>query len=158
MVTFILTSLLVDRNGDTELDIHDPLRGDVSAPGQLPHPRIIALLGLIRDPSGLPLWRDSQGTIVIQQLAWSDPKQHDDRSTRYFAKGDELLMRRSAIAQILDAYGLDLITEINFNRRIGEECYGLSKEKKRERDYNRIILYRHEGKIEASTRGLGRWA
>lgn len=155
---FILTSLLIDRNSDTELDIHDPLRGEVSAPGQLPHPRIIALLGLVRDPSGLPVWRDAQGVVVIQWLAWSDPKQPDDRSTRYFAQGDELLFRRSAIAQILDAYGLDLITEINFNRRIGEESYGLRKDKRREREYNRIILFRHDGKIEASTRGLGRWA
>lgn len=155
---FILTSLLVDRNGDTELDLHDPLRGHVSAPGQLPHPRIIALLGLVRDPSGLPLWRDGQGAIVIQRLAWSDPKQPDDSSTRYFAQGEDLLIRRSTIAQILEAYGLDLITEINFNRRIGEESYGLSKDKKREREYDRIILFRHDGKIEASTRGLGRWA
>ena len=70
----------------------------------------------------------------------------------------ELLFRRSAIVQILEAYGLDLITEINFNRRIGEASYALKKDKKREREYNRIILYRHDGKIEASTRGLGRWA
>jgi hypothetical protein len=155
---FILTSLLVNRNGDTELDLHDPLRGHVSTPSPLPHPRIIALLGLVRDPSGLPIWRDRQGVVVIKWRAWSDPKQPDDGSTRYFAQGEELLIRRSAIAQILEAYGLDLIAEITFTRRIGEETYALSKDRKRSREYDRIILYRHDGKIEASARGLGRWA
>ncbi|WP_296708602.1 hypothetical protein [Tistrella sp.] len=155
---FVLKSLLVDWNGGTELDIHDPLRGEVSASGQLPHPRIVALLGLVRDPSGLPVWRDPKGVVTVQRVAWSDPQQPDERASRHSAQGKELLFRRSAIVQILEAYGLDLITEINFNRRIGEASYALKKDKKREREYNRIILYRHDGKIEASTRGLGRWA
>lgn len=155
---FVLKSLLADHHGDTELDIHDPFRGEVSASGQLPHPRIIALLGLVRDPSGLPVWRDPNGAITVQRVAWSDPKQPDERASRHFAQGEELLFRRSAIAQILETYGLDLITEINFNRRIGEASYALKKDKKREREYDRIILYRHDGKIEAGTRGLGRWA
>ncbi len=155
---FVLKPLLADHHGDTELDIHDPLRGEVSASGQLPHPRIIALLGLVRDPSGLPVWRDPKGVVTVQRAAWSDPKQPDERAYRHFAQGEELLFRRSAIAQILETYGLDLITEINFNRRIGEASYALKKDKKRECEYDRTILYRHDGKIEASTRGLGRWA
>jgi hypothetical protein len=155
---FVLKSLLVDHHGDTKLDIHDPLRGEVSASGQLPHPRIIALLGLVRDPSGLPVWRDLSGIVTIQQVAWSDPKQTEERASGHFAQGEELLFRRSAIAQILKAYELDLITEINFNRRIGEVNYALKKDKKREREYDRIILYRQDGRIEASTRGLGSWA
>lgn len=155
---FVLKPLLADHHGDTELDIHDPLRGEVSVSGQLPHPRIIALLRLVRDPSGLPVWRDPNGIVNVQRVAWSDPKQPEERASRHFAQGEELMFRRSAIAQILEAYGLDLITEINFNRRIGEASYALKKDKKREREYDRIILYRYDGKIEASTRGLGRWA
>lgn len=71
---FVLKSLLVDNHGDTELDIHDPLRGEVSASGQSPHPRIVALLGLVRDPSGLPVWRDPSGVVITHRIAWSDPK------------------------------------------------------------------------------------
>jgi len=71
---FVLKSLLVDNHGDTELDIHDLLRGEVSASGQSPHPRIVALLGLVRDPSGLPVWRDPSGVVITHRIAWSDPK------------------------------------------------------------------------------------
>lgn len=155
---FVLKPLLADHNGDTELDIHDPLRGEVSASGQLPHPNIIALLGLVRDPSGLPVWRDPTGVVTVERVAWSDPKQPDERASRHFAQGEDLLFRRSAISRVLETYGLDLITEVTFNRRIGEVSYAHKKVKKHEREYDRIILYRHDGKIEASTRGLGRWA
>jgi hypothetical protein len=155
--SFVLKSLLIDRRGDTELDRHDPLRGEVTATSQLPHPRVVTSLQLARDPSGLPIWRDRNGVIVIQAHAWSDPVAAPGRS-RDSARGEQLLVRRDALRHLLAEERLDLIVELTFTRRIGEPSYGRKKDKTREREFDHLIILRHDGSIEARTRGLGRWA
>jgi hypothetical protein len=155
---FVLKSLLVDRRGDTELDVHDPLRGEVTATSQLPHPRVVASLELTRDPAGLPVWHDCHSMIVIEARAWSDPASSGAHTSREAVSGEQLLIRRDALRRLLAQEGLDLIINLTFTRRIGEPNYGRKKDSAREREFDHLIIVRHDGALEARTRGLGRWA
>lgn len=155
---FVLKSVLVDRHGDMALDKHDPLRGSVAETGQRPHPRIVALLGLRRDAAGLPVWRDPDGDVVIEANAWSDPSLPERGQPRDASEGERIRIRRTALKQILEAEGLDLIINLTFSRRIGESNYGRKKDKTREREFDYLVVLRHDGSIDAGTRGLGRWS
>jgi hypothetical protein len=154
---FVLKSILVDHSGDIALDIFDPLRGEIGATDQLPHPEIVELLGLIRDGSGLPVWRDQHGVEMIKARAWSDPARQEQQSQRNFVQGEELLFRRTAVARILEAYQLDMITEVTFNRQVGESSYGKKKDRKREREFDRLFIFRRDGTVESRTYDLGNW-
>lgn len=125
---------------------------------QGPHPRVVALLELQRDPSRLPAWRDSGGTTVIEGSGWCDPEPLRSHDAEGAASGDRLRIRRDALLRVLAHEGLDLIINLTFSRWIGERDYGQKKDRSREREFDHIILLRHDGTIEARAGNLGRWA
>ncbi|WP_448203981.1 hypothetical protein [Azospirillum sp. sgz302134] len=153
---FVLASLLVDRDGETGLDRHDMLRGEVDAPSQLPHSRVIEALALTRDPTGLPIWRDGAGTPIIRSLSWSDPMRAEHEHYGSFGNGTRLMMRRESLAQLLDQEGLDLLTNLTIRRRSGNDSEGWT-EANTEREFDYIIIFRADGTIEARQGDLGRW-
>lgn len=153
---FVLKPLLADQHGDTELDIHDELRGDVTAPSQLPHRRVLKQLAIFRDLSHRPIWRDTNGETIIFGRAWSDPVRSARERYGDFVSGDELVIRRDALRRVLELEGLDLITNLTITRRIGEPSYARNT-KTKEREFDHIIVFRHDGTIEAQQGNLGRW-
>ena len=155
--SFVLKPLLVDHRGDTELDIHDPLRGATTAPSMLPHPCVVAALGLVRDAASLPIWRNAAGEQIIISQAWSDPIRDERSSRQDVVSGETLLIRRNALAVLLANEGLDLITELSFTRRIGEREYGRKKDKSKNREFDILLVFRADGRIETREGNLGRW-
>jgi hypothetical protein len=155
---FRMKALLRDHNSDRELDTHDRFRGELSATSIEPKKWALDALGLVRAIDGRPSWIDSSGKSVIKSINWSDEGEYTQSNHRdYHLYGGRLLIRRSALMGLLDQEGLDLAVELTIRRGDGDRQRSNSKGQGEETEYDRIILFRQDGKIEATGKRLGRW-
>lgn len=154
---FKLRAILRDCDTETELDQHDRFRGDLTRPSIVPREWILELLGLIRCHEGYPRWLDQDGMVAIQDRAWSDNANYSDRSDfRYRVHGHRLMIRRDKLKELLDKTKLDLAVELTMRRGIGKD-YRHSGGKEEETEFDRIIIFRQNGRIEATGKHLGTW-
>ena len=155
---FILKSVVVEGRTETALDVKDPLRAEVTAPRQLPHPRLLEALQLLQDPSGLPIWRAVNGSVVLENRAWSDPIRNERSAKKDFGSGETLLIRKTALRRLLADLNLDLFCEISITRRLGERSYGEPESTFQERRFDQLLVLRGDGSIDAGEADFGSWA
>lgn len=154
---FTLRAILHDCNTETWLDEHDRFRGDLTRPSIAPRDWILELLGLNRCPQGYPRWLDQEGMVAIQDRAWSDDANYSDRSDfRYRVHGHRLLIRQDKLKELLDKSELDLAVELTMRRGIGKN-YRHTGVKEEETEFDRIIIFRQNGRVEATGKRLGSW-
>lgn len=156
--SFRMKALLCDINTDRELDTHDRFRGELSSISIGPKKWVLDALGLVPAPDDSPRWVDPSGADVIKSINWSDEGQYDERSHReYHVYGGRLLIRRDALMRLLNQERLDLAVELTMQRGEGDTHGNRSKGQTEETEYDRIILFRQGGQIEATGQRLGRW-
>lgn len=154
---FTLKAILRDRNTEASLDEHDRLRGDLGPPSIEPLSWVIDALKLTPCPLGQHRWYDQGGAIAIESRAWSDDAQYGNSPDfRYRAHGRRLLIKRDTLMQLLDKIKLDLAVELSMRRSIGENRRYTGVEKE-ENEFDRILIYRQNGRIEATGKRLGSW-
>lgn len=158
MPDFFLKPLLRDNEGDARLDTNDPLRGTVTGKGPMLLDSIVDLLKLVPGASGDGALRDARDQIVVHRRSWSDAKPPNRRMSEDAVEGSDLWIRRSAVRRIIEETGLDLIIELTFNRRIGEPSYDRKKDESRERETDRILIFRSDGRIDGGPDDLGHWS
>jgi len=154
---FTLRAILHDCDTETGLDQHDRFRGDLTRPSIVPRNWVSKLLRLSRCPQGFPVWLDQGGRVAIQDCAWSDDANYSDRSDfRYRVHGHRLLIRRDKLRELLEQTELDLVVELTMRRGIGKD-YRHTGVKEEETEFDRIIIFRRDGRIEATGKRLGNW-
>ena len=154
---FMLKAILKDCNTESSFDEHDRWRGDLGPPSIEPMRWVLETLKLTPCSSGQHRWHDSFGVITIENRAWSDDAQYGNSPDfRYRVHGRRLVIRRSALRHLLNEMKLDLAVELTMRRSIGENRRYTGVEKE-EVEFDRIIIYRQNGRIEATGKRLGNW-
>ena len=85
-----------------------------------------------------------------------DERLRDDKTVR--SSGCRLRVDKEALRTFLNEIGLDLIVEIAITRRNKGYDYSRSgEEKAKESRFDRVVLLRRDGTIEAAEGRLGAW-
>jgi hypothetical protein len=153
----------VEGNHNSGIDEHDPLRFDVAPIQSLPSGEVIAALYLHRAHDGLPIWCETEtGDGVIEYRAWSDVRWSDSgerilSSDELHSSGYQLRIHRNALKAYLKSINMDLIVEIQISRGNRGDGHRYHQEDSKELDFDRILLLRQDGTIEATEGRIGTW-
>ncbi len=159
-----LVGWLIDGENDPGIDEHDPLRYEVRAIQCRPAKKAVTALKLEFVYNDQARWIEAshRQTAFIYE-AWGDTRgdEHDDR-LRYDktvrSSGWRLRADKEALRTFLNAMGLDLIVEIAITRRNkGYDYSRYGEEEAKESPFDRVILLRRDGTIEAAEGRLGTW-
>ena len=160
-----LLGWLVDGENHLGIDEKDPFRYDVRAIRCSPSMKTITTLNLTFVNDIQARWvKADQGNTIFVYRAWGDNRgdEHEDR-LRYDeivrSNGWRLTIKKEALIRFLNGAGLDLIVEIEITRR--NKGYGYDprydEEENKEARFDRVILLRKDGTIEAAERCIGTW-
>ena len=161
---YTLVGWLIDVEHELGIDERDPLRYGVRAiecrPSHMPE----TALNLRFVHSDQARWVDaSRGKTVFVYEVWGDNR-GDERedSFRYSetvrSSGWRLRADREKLRTLLTEVGLDLIVEIEITRRNkGYDYSRYDEEETREARFDKVILLRKDGTIEAAEGRLGTW-
>lgn len=152
------------RYADSGIDERDPLRYDVGPVQCGPSEGVIAALDLRSIYDGYQKWvRIADGVQAFRYNAWSDNRwdDYDERrvsDNKVRSEGWRLQVSKDSLSKLLAEKGLDLIVEIQITRKNKGDEYSQHNEKKtKEGRFDRVILLRRDGTIEAADRRLGSW-
>jgi hypothetical protein len=159
-----LMGWLIDVEHDSGIDERDPFRYEVRAIQCCPAKKVVTALNLKFVYNGRAKWTEaSRGQIAFVYEAWSDNRGDErDERLRYDkavrSSGWRLRADKEALRTFLHEMGLDLIVEITITRRNkGYEYARHDEEKVKESRFDRVILLRRDGTIEAAEGRLGTW-
>lgn len=160
-----LTGWLVNGEYEFGIDEKDPLRYDVKAIECTPSSKTIRDLNLIFTNDIQPKWIDaSHGNTVFVYEAWGDDCEAEREDRRRYdeairSSGWRLRIKKEVLADFLNGIGLDLMVEIEITRR--NRGYGYDRrydeEEDKEARFDRVILLRKDGTIEAAEGCIGTW-
>ena len=154
---FQLRSILRDQNTESGLDEHDRFRGELGPVPMAAMDWVLKTLNLEPCPSGRPIWLDDNGSVCMMDRSWSDEANYYDQTDfQYRVHGHRLMIRREKLAELLDETKLDLAVELTMRRSIGER-YGQTGVEEETVEFDRIIIFRQNGKIESTGKRLGSW-
>lgn len=155
---------LVHGGGDSGIDKKDVLRYGITGINCIP-PNILAgrnLDFIFNNNSNYAEWIDrDSGKQVFVYEAWGDTQgdepervsQYDTRSS-----GWRLLVDKMELKKYLNERALDLFVEISITRRNkGYEYSKYDQEKALESEYDRVLLFRRNGSIDAVEGCIGTW-
>jgi hypothetical protein len=159
-----LVGWLVDVGHESGIDERDPFRYEVHAVECRPAREVVTALNLEFVCNGQVRWIEaSHRQTVFVYEAWGDTRgdEHHDR-LRYDetvrSSGWRLRIDKEALRIFLNKVGLDLIVEIEITRRNrGYDYARHDEEKAKEARFDRVILLRRDGTIEATEGCLGTW-
>ncbi len=163
---FVLTGWLSDNKRVFGIDERDPLRYDVNPIECSPSSKTITALNLMFTYDGQAKWIDiDNGNPALIYGAWGDNR-GDEREGRLrydenmISKGWYLKITKEALRTFLNDTGLDLVAEIEITRR--NSGYGYyrrydEEEEEREARFDRVIVLRRDGTIEAAEGCIGTW-
>ena len=160
-----LLGWLSDSKHELGIDERDPLRYDVNAIECSPSNKTITALNLTFVNDDQATWIEADhGNTVFVYGAWGDNRgdEREDR-LRYDetirSSGWRLRIDKEALKALLNDMGLDLIVEIEITRR--NKGYGYytryDEEETKESRFDRVIILRRDGTIEAAEGCLGTW-
>jgi hypothetical protein len=163
-IPYTLMGWLIDVEHESGIDERDPLRYGVRAIECRPSHKTETALNLKFVHNDQARWVDaSHGNTVFVYEAWGDNRgdEREDR-LRYddtvWSSGWRLQAEKAALMAFLNDKGLDLIVEIEITRRNKSYDYSRHDEKEtREARFDRVILLRKDGTIEAAEGRLGTW-
>lgn len=150
---------------DLGIEEHDPLRYDIHNIERHPSTEIIKALNLAFSIGSETKWIDTvSGKTVFLYEAWGD-SQSDEREdrlrydTNVRSSGWRLHIDKDSLITLLNDVGLDLIVEIEITRKNrGYDGYSrYDTETTKESRFDRILLLRADGTVEAAERHLGTW-
>ncbi len=158
-----LRGWLTGTETDLKFDKKDPYCHGAGCLYGLPGARVAQVLGLEKRYCGgrLKWYRDGADTASFVYEAWG-PRNERARSVSRTGpdtySGYRLLVRKDALAEFLQAEDRDLIAEIGITRndRQGSRSSYDSEDTTRA-DYDRIVLLRKSGALEAAERGFEAW-
>jgi len=147
------------------IDERDPLRYDVNPIEYTPSNNTIETLNLMFIFESQAKWVDvDNGNPAFIYAAWGDNRgdEHEYRplyDENIRSKGWRLKITKEALKAFLNNMGLDLIVEIEISRRNGGYGYDrrYDKEEEKEARFDRVILLRRDGTIEAAEGSIGTW-
>ena len=114
---FQLKGWVVNRTRDKGLDRFDPWAADISYPAIKPACAVIKLLGLVSDSEHREWYissREQQDAVLWSQV-WGYYNDGDDEKER--GQGRRLQAPLSFLTDLLTAVGMDLIVEVEIERR-----------------------------------------
>lgn len=160
---FKLTGWLSSLEGDTLLDEKDLFRNGVRRIEYGPGKFVTKLLELEqRFQHGIYWVRKGQEIPSFIYEAWG-VQENDSRRGHYEdnivgSSGHRLLIRRNDLAEFLKKKKRDLIVEVEITRRERRShSYSDDPEDSKENEFERILLFRRDGSIQAAERDLGTW-
>ena len=159
---YCLVGWLASPRCELGIDEHDPMRNDVRPLSDAPGKTLIKTLDLKKVIGTRTSWVKSKNTEpALRGEIWSDRPQRDTQ--RYFREtgttGSRLWMRVSDLQTFLNLEDLDLICEVQTDRRIhGEYSRPYDSDPKKNKTTHRIFLFCKNGRIEGAQGHLGTWA
>lgn len=148
---------------DTRLDDKDAFRNGISRIETVPGKKVSRHLGLTRNVDRRVTWsRDGVSAPSFIYEAWGEPEAlnrsgYPSEEARR-ASGHRLLCRRDDLAEFLALQKMDLIVEIEVNRReVRERWASGDQEDPTDNEFERVVLLRQSGEIEAAECSLGAW-
>ena len=156
-----LLGWLLSTNRDNGIDDKDPMRGYASLIEAFPGRRVSEACGLDRDKSGRARWHNSsmQPPMFIYE-AWGERATDDERyRTDFKVAGRRLLAHKAQLQQFLLAQELDLIIEVEVDRRGQENQRYDSEEEKQtpEGRFDRLYRLDTRGTLELAEGCAGTW-
>jgi hypothetical protein len=159
-----LVGWLMDVEHELGIDEHDPLRYEVRAIERRPSHKTATALNLESIHNDQARWIEaSRRNTVFLYEAWGDSRgdERDDR-LRYDetvrSSGWRLRADKESLRIFLNEMGLDLIVEIEITRRNkGYDYSRYDEEGAKEARFDRVVLLRRDGAIEAAEGCLGTW-
>lgn len=153
------------RNGDIRegrIDEKDPFRGYASDIGARPGQRVTVACDLTRDTAGRPRWSSPHAKQpMFAYEVWGEPPEDDGTyMVRFAVAGQRLLVHKEQLLNFLRGQELDLIIEVEVERR-GREARRYADEEGNPTPEGRFIrLYRLDGRggLEVAEGRLGTWA
>jgi hypothetical protein len=145
---------------DSRFDDRDPLRFDVgnirSKPGKL----VSRFLELQQSSGNQVEWMSAKtGDTSFFYEAWSDePNEDERRSHEDRTEGWRLWARVDAVAPFLNDQALDLLCEVELERRIEKEYSSSYEKTERKGSFHKAVCLRADGAIDAGERSIGTWA
>jgi hypothetical protein len=142
----------------------DPLRGEVRDLRVKPATSLVSKYNLTEKGLPVSVWTQGAPHEWFRYEAWSDwaDKDRDQRGhlRPVGSNGYRLLVHKDALLTIMKSENLDLIADIEIERRLEKE-YGESSQwddKTKRRKTHKIIVFRQNGEIEDETGHIGtRW-
>jgi len=160
---FRLYGWLSRAGSDTEYDQHDPLRAEVSELKIRPATSLLSKYKVYEEGLPVSVWSKDAAQEWFRYEAWSDWASRDSerrgRERAVGSNGYRLLVRKDALHTVMRRENLDLIADIEIERRLESE-YGEPSQwddKKRRRTSRKILVFRQSGEIEDETGRIGTW-
>lgn len=148
---------------DTEYDQDDPLRAEVSELKIRPAASLLSKYKLTEKGLPISLWTNGAAQEWFSYEAWSDwnAKDYDQRGRLrpIGSNGYRLLVYKDALLTIMKAESLDLIAEIEIERRLESEYGEPSRwdDETKRRTSRKILVFRQNGEIEDEAGRIGTW-
>lgn len=158
-----LSGWLVCPQGDTLLDEKDVFRNGASRIDYSPGKSVAKLLGLTRRIESEICWyRPGEQAPSFVYQSWGYQESETDQERRFGpqteSSGYRLLVCKRALAEFLGKKRRDLIAEVEITRRAPRRSgYSDHEEAPKEVEFERILLLRRDGSIQAAERDLGTW-
>jgi len=159
-----LVGWLIDVRHESGIDEHDPFRYEIHAVECQPAHIVMTALNLQCVFHDQVQWIEGEGrSTVFAYEAWGDTRGDEpqeriryDETVR--SHGWRLRADKYALQTLLNKIGLDLIVEIEITRRNkGYDYSRYDEEKVQEVRFDRVLLLRSDGTLEAAEGRLGTW-
>jgi hypothetical protein len=161
---YMLVGWLLDTNHELGIDERDPLRYEVRAIERRPSHKTATALNLEFVHTDQARWIEaSRRHTVLVYEAWGDNRcdEGDDRfayEETVRSSGWRLRADKDALTIFLNEMGLDMIVEVEITRRNkGYDYSRYDEEETKESRFDRVLLLRRDGSIEAADGRLGTW-
>ncbi len=159
---FRLKGFLRDLSREHRIDSQDPTR--MSLARDLPEPglQLYDILRIAKSDGPATVWTDGSEAVLLERVAWSETpsgaNERDHYEPAFRTDGHWLRIKRTALKSFLEEVGMDLIIEVEIDKRnSGHESSGHSSKTKR-RTYDRVYVLRRSGALDAAHGCVGAWS
>jgi hypothetical protein len=133
------------------------LARDMPEPGL----QVYDILKVTKSDGPATVWTDVSGAVLLERAAWSETSsganERDQYDPAFRTDGHWLRIKRTALKSFLEEVGMDLIIEVEIDKRNGgHESSGHSSKTKR-RTYDRLYVLRRNGALDAAHGCVGAW-
>lgn len=148
---------------DIGYDQDDPLRAEVSELKIKPAASLVSKYKLTKKGLLVSLWMNGTAQEWFRYETWSDWNGKDYELRRRLrpigSNGYRLLVRKDALLTIMKNENLDLIAEVEIERRLENEYGESSKwgDETKRRTSRKILVFRQTGEIEDEAGRIGTW-
>ena len=150
---------------DTRIEEKDPFRYGISGVKSRPHDNFAGEnLDFVFNSNSKTEWVNSgSGKQIFVYEAWGDtqgdePERVSQYDTRVRSSGWRLMVDKMELKKYLDSVAFDLLIEITITRRNkGYEYSRYDQEEALESEYDRVLIFRRDGSIDAVEGRIGTW-